>query len=89
MFFPPLFSKVRTPASTFSPIELTNPVNSQLTGTGTAESVIGRRTKGKIRISGCWWTALSATDATIQPGEFVSVVGRLQNTLFVEPERLL
>lgn len=70
-------------APMFSPIDLANPVNSQLAGTGTAKSPIGQNEKGKVVFGGCWWSAFNARDTTIHPGDNVSVVGMRQNTLFV------
>lgn len=71
-------------ASAFTPLKFSSPVNSQLAGIGIAESVIGKDTKGRIRISGCWWKAFNVHNTVIHPGEAVKVVGRSELTLFVK-----
>lgn len=81
------FSKIRDTkgqALAYTPLKFSSPVNSQLSGTGIAESAISKHIKGRIRINGCWWLAFNVHNTVIRPGETIRVVGRSQLTLFIE-----
>ena len=47
------------------------------------EIVPGR--KGGVRFRGTWWSARCTQNIALVPGTIVSVVGRREITLFVEP----
>ena len=61
-----------------------SPVNSYLEGVGIADSKITSHKRGRIRLHGSWWFALSNSNITIRPGQKVRVTGRQNHTLMVE-----
>lgn len=61
-----------------------SPANSYLEGVGTADTKITSCTRGRIRLHGSWWSALSNSNITIYPGQKVRVTSRQSHTLLVE-----
>lgn len=64
-----------------------SPVNSYLESVGVAETEIASCKRGRIRLNGSLWYALSNCNVTIRPGQKVCVTGRQGQTLLVELSR--
>ena len=62
----------------------TSPTNSYLEGVGTADTEITFCKRGRVRLNGSWWSALSNSNMTIYPGQKVRVTSRQSQTLLVE-----
>ncbi|NEZ59626.1 hypothetical protein DXZ20_29085 [Leptolyngbyaceae cyanobacterium CCMR0081] len=61
-----------------------SPTNSYLEGVGTADTEITPCKRGRVRLNGSWWSALSNSNMTIHPGQKVRVTSRQSHTLLVE-----
>ena len=61
-----------------------SPTYSYLQGIGTANTEITSCKRGRVKLNGSWWTALSNSNMTIHPGQKVRVTSRQDNTLLVE-----
>lgn len=61
-----------------------SPANRYLESIGTADTKITSCERGRIRLNGSWWFALSNSNITIYPGQKVRVTSRQNQTLLVE-----
>lgn len=61
-----------------------SPTDSYLKSIGIATAEITSYKRGRVRLNGSWWTALSNSNMTIHPGQKVRVTSRQSNTLLVE-----
>ena len=64
-----------------------SPTETYLNGVGTAHTEITSCKRGRIRLYGSWWFALSNSNMTIHPGQKVRVKSRQNQTLLVEVSR--
>jgi len=60
------------------------PTYSYLDGVGTADTEITSCKRGRVRLHGSWWSALSNSNMTIHPGQKVRVTSRQSHILLVE-----
>ena len=67
------------------PLDIDSPTNSYLAGVGTAKTIITASRRGRIRLYGSWWSAISIGNVIIQPNQKVSVIDRNGMVLIVEP----
>lgn len=68
----------------FSPIDFTNPINSNFVGIGVVKAPTGKHCLGKIHLNGNRWSALNVDDDTIPIGSKIKVIGRRDLTLYVK-----
>ena len=61
-----------------------SPTNRYLDSIGTADTEITSFKRGRIRINGSWWFALSNSNMIIYPGQKVRITDRQGHTLLVE-----
>ena len=61
-----------------------SPTNRYLDSIGTADTEITSFKRGRIRINGSWWSALSNSNMIIYPGQKVRITERQGHTLLVE-----
>ena len=68
----------------FQLINLSLPVNSHLSGTGTVEQPLSSSNTGRIKIHDSWWKAICTANAILPIGTKVRVLARKDLTLLVE-----
>ncbi|MGD1856650.1 MAG: NfeD family protein [Leptolyngbyaceae cyanobacterium] len=61
-----------------------SPTDSYLNGVGTAAAEITPLKKGRIKLHGSWWFALSNSNVVIRPGQRVRITGRHHQILLIE-----
>jgi len=74
---------VKKKALSFSPIDLSRPINSTFVGVGTTHEPISQHLPGKIQINGNRWSALNVDNSTIPVGKPIRIVGRRNLVLYV------
>ncbi|MEL7005342.1 MAG: NfeD family protein [Bacteroidota bacterium] len=62
-----------------------SPTYSYLSGIGTAKTIITSSKRGRIRLFGSWWSAISVGNIIIQPDQKIRIIGREGMVLIVEP----
>lgn len=66
-------------------LDIDSPTYSYLAGVGTAKTLITSSRRGRIRLYGSWWSAVSIGNVIIQPDQRVSIIDRNGMVLIVEP----
>lgn len=61
-----------------------SPTDSYLNSIGIAAAEITSSQRGRVKLHGSWWFALSNSNVIIKPGQRVRITGRQYQTLMIE-----